>query len=259
MPQEHLAPTGSELRDRVQSHGWHHQIDLGDGIVTPGHDKSADKLTALQLPALQGKSVLDVGAWDGYFSFAAERLGATRVVALDSYAWGGAPWGSQEPFRLARSALGSNVEDVHCEVTDVSPETVGGTFDIVLFLGVLYHMRHPMLALERVAGVTGETLVVETLSDLSLTRRPAAAYYPADSMDNDATNWWGPNEAALTGMLSDLGFSRIETINRRSPARRLGQVAYNAANIVHSRLSRNRKPLQRNYLTTDRLIIHAHR
>src|ERR671933_1283270 len=149
------------LRRRVHELSWHHQIDLGNGIVTPGRDPSAAKLAALRLPPLEGKTVLDVGAWDGYFSFAAERLGAERVLAVDSFAWGGAEWGSQETFNLARSALGSKVEDHYAEVLELSPERVGN-FDVVLFLGVLYHMRHPFLALERMAAVTRELLIIET-------------------------------------------------------------------------------------------------
>src|SRR5437588_10228091 len=69
---------------------WWHSIDLGDGVVTPGHKSPTmldDEWQSLNLPDLCGKSVLDIGAWDGFFSFAAERAGAARVVALDHYAW----------------------------------------------------------------------------------------------------------------------------------------------------------------------------
>ena len=72
---------------------WFHTIDLGDGIVTPGQDESARKLGWLHLPhSLQGKSVLDVGARDGFFSFEAERRGATRLVAVDPACWREPAW-----------------------------------------------------------------------------------------------------------------------------------------------------------------------
>ena len=159
----------AQLRARVEAiNTWHHQIDLGQGVVTPGLDKSAAKLADLQLPSLQGKSVLDIGAWDGYFSFAAERLGAQRVRATDSFAWGGAEWGSQDSFQLCREALDSKVEDQYIDVLDLAPEAVDGTWDVVFCLGVLYHMANPMLMMERVASVTGELLVLETLVDLTL-------------------------------------------------------------------------------------------
>lgn len=257
MPTAETMPA-DELRRKVDALSWHHQIDLGQGVVSPGKDKSAEKLAALQLPDLAGKSVLDIGAWDGYFSFAAERLGASQVTAVDSFAWGGAEWGSQESFNLAREVLGSEVKDHYAEVLELSPERVG-VHDVVLFLGVLYHMRHPLLALEHAASVTGELLVVETLGDMSLTRRPAAAFYPGSSMDNDDTNWWGPNAPALVGMLEAVGFDDVRVIDAPPAHRKLGKLAYNAANIAHSRVVSSRNPLSMNYLTTDRLIVHARR
>jgi tRNA (mo5U34)-methyltransferase len=181
---------------------WWHQIELPGGYVTPGPDRSAAKLAALHLPDLTGKTVLDVGAFDGYFSFAAERLGASRVVALDTVVWQRP--GGKDGFEYARRALGSKVEDIEVEVLDISPETVG-QFDVVLFLGVLYHMRHPLLSLERVASVTKERVVLETLVDMTFMRSPVAAFYPWDML-GDASNWWGPNRAAVLGMLRSVGF-----------------------------------------------------
>jgi tRNA (mo5U34)-methyltransferase len=192
---------------------WWHQIELPDGSVTPGADRSAEKLAWLHLPRLEGKTVLDVGAFDGYFSFAAERLGASRVVAADTYVW--RQPGGKDGFEYARNALGSSVEDIEVEVLDISPETVGH-FDVVLFLGVLYHMRHPLLALERMASVTNELLVVETLVDMTFLRSPAVAFYPWQLFRDD-TNWWGPNRAALVGMLRSAGFGQVDTY----PVRRL--------------------------------------
>ena len=76
-----------ELRARADSLAWYHQIDLGQGVTTRGQSKGPF-LTAEHMPDLAGRSVLDIGAWDGYYSFLAERLGAARVMALDHYVWG---------------------------------------------------------------------------------------------------------------------------------------------------------------------------
>ena len=142
------------LRAKVEKIRWYHQIDLGHGVVTPGVDNSPKKLRLLALPeSLDGKTVLDVGAWDGFFSFEAERRGAKRVLATDQFSWSAQGWGSKAGFELARTALRSKVEDMNIDVLELSPEKVG-TFDVVFFLGVLYHMRHPLLALERIASVT---------------------------------------------------------------------------------------------------------
>jgi tRNA (mo5U34)-methyltransferase len=244
-----------ELRALVGQYTWHHQIDLGDGIVTPGRDRSARKLEALQLPALQGKSVLDVGAWDGYFSFAAERLGAARVVALDSVIWQKV---SKAPFEIAREALRSNVEDIELEVLEISPETVG-QFDVVLFLGVLYHMRDPMAALQAVASVTKELLVVETLVDMTYTRRPVAAFYPGSYLSGDHSNWWGPNAAAAAAMVGEFGFNEVLTINKPNPLTHLYRTARNLLVVGYSHLSGSIADLPLGYAMTDRLIIHARR
>jgi tRNA (mo5U34)-methyltransferase len=207
--------TGAEeLRGRVAEVTWFHTIDLGNGIVTPGIDPTPSRLEKIHLPAdFSGMSVLDVGAWDGFFSFEAERRGAERVLAVDSFSWDGGGWGSKAGFELAHAALGSRVESKSVDVLDLSPETVG-VFDVVLFLGVLYHMQHPLLALERVASVTGKLLIVETHVDLIRLRRPAAAFYPGPEMNRDASNWWGPNPAAVEAMLGTVGFERVEVVHR---------------------------------------------
>jgi tRNA (mo5U34)-methyltransferase len=203
-----------ELERRVRSVEWFHSIDLGNGIVTPGRDPSASRLATIQLPDdLTGMTVLDVGAWDGFFSFEAERRGAERVLAVDSFSWDGGGWGSRNGFDLAREALGSRVEYKAVEVLDLSPETVG-VFDLVLFLGVLYHMRHPLLALERIASVTRKQLILETHVDLIGLDRPAAAFYPNEELNADASNWWGPNPAAVEAMLRTVGFATVDIVQR---------------------------------------------
>jgi tRNA (mo5U34)-methyltransferase len=203
-----------ELRAEVGGISWWHTIDLGNGIITPGIDDSPRKLERLRLPRdLTGKSVLDIGAWDGFFSFEAEKRGASRVLALDSYAWNGSTWGSKRGFELARRALGSRVEDIELEVLDISPQTVG-VFDVVFYLGVLYHMRHPLLALERIAAVTRELLVLETVVDLLSTRRPAMAIYPDGALYGDLSNWNGINLPALQAMLREVGFHHIDVVQK---------------------------------------------
>jgi tRNA (mo5U34)-methyltransferase len=189
---------------------WYHQIDLGDGIVTPGVDDTLSRMSPLELPSdLSGKSVLDIGAWDGFFSFEAERRGASRVLATDSYCWSGEGWGTKEGFLTASRILGSRVDDLEVDVMDLSPKTVG-TFDLVLFVGVLYHMRHPLLALERVASVTGDQLIFDSHTAMTTEPDPVMVFYPGTELNNDPTNWWGPNPPAVEAMLRDVGFQRTE-------------------------------------------------
>lgn len=201
------------LRAEVAKIRWYHRIDLGRGIATPGENDPAPKLEALHLPpSLRGLTVLDIGAWDGFFSFECERRGAQRVLSTDSVCWSGSGvgpgWGSKAGFDLARRALDSKVEDLKIDVMEISPEKVG-VFDLVLFLGVLYHRRDPLQALERVASVTRRCAVVETAFDNLWSRRPLMTFYPGAELNADASNWWGPNPAAVEAMLRDVGFKWV--------------------------------------------------
>src|SRR2546423_11103508 len=113
--------SSDRLREAVNGIKWFHRIDLGHGVVTPGIDDTPAKLATIGLPVdLHGQSVLDVGAWDGFFSFEAERRGARRVLATDSFCWSGPGWGTKAGFELARQALGSRVEDKEIDVLDLS-------------------------------------------------------------------------------------------------------------------------------------------
>ena len=239
-----------EIKRRVADLRWHHSIDLGHGIVTPGQDNSPRKLRRLKLPeSLAGKSVLDVGAWDGFFSFEAERRGASRVLATDSYSWNGShDWGDKRGFDLAKQALNSRVEEKEIDVLELSPAAIG-TFDVVLFLGVLYHMRHPLLAMEKVASVTSGMVVLETVVDLLSTRRPAMAFYPFNELGQDQTNWCGPNPACVVAMLKTVGFKRIEIVSGLRPFYfRIAKACW---------LKWKRRHQFWSMLRTDRIVIHA--
>jgi tRNA (mo5U34)-methyltransferase len=197
--------------DRLQ---WWHSIDLGRGVVTKGQ-KALSLLKSEADIALrhgvEGKTVLDVGAWDGAFSFESKRRGASHVLATDYYCWlgPGLGKGKKECFELARCSLELDVIDMNIDVLDISPETTG-IFDIVLFLGVLYHLKNPFLALEKMAAVTKSLLVVETETALDTLGRPAMAFFPGKELNNDPTNWWAPNIECVRYMLYDCGFKKVE-------------------------------------------------
>ena len=202
------------LKKEVAKIKWFHTIDLGNGVITPGVDDFPKKLKKLGMPEdLRGMSVLDIGAWDGFFSFEAERRGASRVLATDSFCWGGEGWGTKAGFELAGKALNSKVEDMEIDVLDISPEKVG-IFDLVLFLGVFYHMRYPLLALERVFSVTGKQLILQTHVDMLECKRPVMAFYAGAELRKDPTNWWGPNPTAVEAMLKTVGFQKVKIVSQ---------------------------------------------
>ncbi|HUF48845.1 MAG TPA: DUF1698 domain-containing protein [Vicinamibacterales bacterium] len=202
----------ADLRARAAAIRWFHRMDLA-GVVTDGLTDCARVLPTLHLPDLTGRTVLDIGAWDGFYSFEAERRGAARVLATDWFSWGGPGWGTRAGFDLAHEALGSRVESLEIDVMDLSPERVG-QFDVVFFMGVLYHLRDPLLALERVSAVTRGCLIVETVADLVTYRRPAMVFYPGSELNRDSTNWWGPNVPAIEAMLRTVGFARTMPMTR---------------------------------------------
>ena len=193
---------------------WWHSIDLGDGLVTRGvHtlEELRDNFAQFQLPSdLSERTLLDIGCWDGFYSFEAERRGA-RVTAVDCW--------RPENFFKARAALGSTAEFHELSVYDVSKERLG-TFDVVLFLGVLYHLRHPLLALEQVCEVTRDFAIIEThvVDSINEAQHPVMEFYEFDELGGQYDNWWGPNIECLTRMARSAGFARVEML-RREPTR----------------------------------------
>jgi tRNA (mo5U34)-methyltransferase len=223
-----MASTGSrtDVQESISRVKWFHRIDVGNGVITPGDDDSPAKLRRLHFPDnLSGKTFLDIGAWDGFFSFEAEKRGAARVLATDSFVWDGkVPGHSQEGFLAAREQLNSKVEALRIEPLDISPATVG-VFDVVLLSGVIYHMKHPWLLLERAASVTRELLIIETETDLNLTRRAAIAVFSRGELADDTTSWCAPNIPALRTMLHEVGFHRVDVVWRRAGVRAITSAA----------------------------------
>ena len=120
-----VAYSDEDLRRRAAEITWFHSMDLGAGLRTNGIYDPSRTLPRLRLPErLAGQTVLDVGAWDGYYSFEMERRGAD-VLATDDYSWGGGGWGTKAGFDLAHEALGSNVRSLQIDPLDLSPEAVG--------------------------------------------------------------------------------------------------------------------------------------
>jgi tRNA (mo5U34)-methyltransferase len=158
---EPLAP--ADIRTAVeQVPYWYHAIDVGAGIVTPGWVKNQnEQLRRLGMPpTLRGMTVLDVGAWDGFYSFEAERRGAARVLATDKWVWERCY--GMDGFRTAHRLRRSKVEHRIIDPHDISRESVG-EFDVTIFSGVYYHLRDPLAVLDRLADVTRHLLIVESM------------------------------------------------------------------------------------------------
>jgi tRNA (mo5U34)-methyltransferase len=242
-----------ELRETVASRTWFHTIDLGDGVVTPGQKDTLAEVVHLHLPAdLSGQTVLDIGAYDGFYSFEAERRGAKRVLAADHWAWNWPGADARGNFELAHRALGSGVETRDIPVEEISPEALGSTFDVVLFLGVLYHAPDPLGYLERVRSVTSGFAVIETVVDLLDVPIPAVAYYQGESMNDDASNHFGPNRLAVEAMLHDVGFSRVVAFDPWTVSKEWGIATRSRASLPARALRRLRRA------RSGRMVFHAY-
>lgn len=193
--------------------GWHSPIDLGHGVITKDkrtQKRFARRLKLMQIPNdLTNKRVLDIGAWDGFFSFEFERRGA-KVLSVDI--WDEAALAN---FLFARKKLNSNVEYKRIDVHDLDPNMIG-TFDLVFCAGVLYHLRYPVRALERIRQVTNGVLILETVAMLPFIheRFPMIGFFPGDEEAISSGRQWGICGAATISWLKEAlysaGFARIE-------------------------------------------------
>ena len=213
-----------EIAARVAALGeWFHNLDL-DGVKTAPHhflgDYPALKWRRFEgaIPAdLRGKTVLDIGCNAGFYAIEMKRRGAARVVGIDT------DDGYLAQARLAAEVTGAEVELVRMSVYDVA--ALRERFDVVLFMGVLYHLRHPLLALDRIhEHVARDMLVFQSLLRGPDRVADVAPDYPFaeeaifdDSafprlcfverrFAGDPTNWWIPNRAGAEAMLRDAGF-----------------------------------------------------
>ncbi len=246
-----------DVRAEIREINWFHSIDLGNGVTTPGPPDNPSLTAPGALPSVAGRSVLDIGAWDGKWSFWAEQHGASRVVSLDHYAWridwekrlaywmeceregrfpdhdrdeidfwhaDGVP--GRRGFDLAHGVLESKTEPVVADFMTVDPGQLG-KFDVVFYFGVLYHMREPLVALQRLRRVTRHVAAIETEA-IVVPRHESRClmmFYPGNELNHDYGNWYAHSEVALHGMCRAAGFSRVETKvgpPSRSTFKRLG-------------------------------------
>lgn len=241
-----------EVRARIDSVAhWYHQIEIRPGIVTPGINDSAMTLGRLKLPErCEGLRALDIGVRDGFFSFELERRGA-EVVAIDYMD------PDETGFAVARELLGSKVEYIVDNVYNVTPERYG-TFDIVLFLGVMYHLRDPLLVLDRLWDVTNPaaTLALETqildsslllldgtfaplreidprLDDLCLMQ-----FHPGDSLHGDHTNYWSPNATCTRALMEAAGFAVVDEVILGKRGIFVGRRVVDSTQMYHRRIEK---------------------
>jgi len=193
---------------------WWHSFEFPDGAAVEGVCSLAglrNRIHQFPIPEdLRGKRVLDIGTWDGWHAFEMERRGAD-VLAIDCW--------DNPLFHEAHARLGSRVQYSQIDMYDLTPERVG-RFDIVLFMGVLYHLKHPLLTLERVCALTTDMAAVESFilrerhrPGDDVERRPVMEFYETDEMGGQTDCWTGPSLACLMAFCRTAGFARAELRN----------------------------------------------
>jgi tRNA (mo5U34)-methyltransferase len=215
-----------ELTRRIAEKGdWFHNINLHGVWTAPNHflgdfPNVKWKHIAPELPQdLSGASVLDIGCNGGFYSIELKKRGASRVLGVDvddRYL---------EQARFASQVLGLDIEFAKCSVYDV--DSIPGKFDLVLFMGVFYHLRYPLFALDKVVKKVGGSLIFQTMIRGSLTspelredyhfwnteifKNPdfPCMYFIERNYAGDPTNWWIPNHGAMEGMLRSSGLEIV--------------------------------------------------
>lgn len=199
---------------------WHQRFELVPGVWTPGVSPVPWLCNVAELPAdLSGQRVLDIGTTNAGTAFELERRGAAEVVAVDIF--------GPEQFGVGALVefLESKVQFVQSTVYELA-DRFPAPFDLVIFWGVLYHLRHPLLALDNVRAVTGRLASLETaVCDAVLPRRlrgeRVARFYRRDELAGDGSNWFSPSVATLEDWCGSSGFEiqRMGAWPERRPER----------------------------------------
>lgn len=212
----------AQLTERIISLGdWFHNINLNGVWTAPDHflgdfpNVKWKKISKAFPEHLNGASVLDIGCNGGFYSIALKKRGAGRVVGVDV---------DDRYLRQARFAsetLGLDIEFQKCSVYEA--DQIPGQFDYVLFLGVFYHLRYPLFALDKIIKKVRGKLFFQSMLRGSMEERKwkenyefwdmkpfqdsnfPCMYFIENSYANDYTNWWIPNRGAVEGMLRSSG------------------------------------------------------
>jgi tRNA (mo5U34)-methyltransferase len=222
---QHLDAAGREIAARIADVSWYHTIDLGHGVVTPGLVDHRAQLPYYGLPAsLEGKRVLDVATFDGFWAFEFERRGA-EVVAADVANWSDVdmprrmlPYAADfeldgptgEAFRIAHDILDSKVKRIECSVYDLDPDEIG-KFDIVFISDLLLHLRCPQRAIESAASVCKGELVI---ADVFTPMLEGYGNLPLAQLTAPSHTWWLPNVQTLRMMMHVAGCEPIDEVSR---------------------------------------------
>ena len=195
------AASREALQKEIDAIHWYHEFDFGNGLRALSVSQADDhrriwRFIENELDKIDfaGKSVLEIGCWDGFWSFYAERRGAKRVVATDDVSQN---WASGAGLRLAKKLLKSNVE-INQNVSIYEASKLNETFDIIICLGVYYHLVDPFAGFAEVRHLMHEGSIAIFEGDATLELRPDTFYW---DMSDSAKSCFVPTQWGLNHML----------------------------------------------------------
>ncbi|PWT81671.1 MAG: hypothetical protein C5B57_10010 [Blastocatellia bacterium] len=246
-----------DLFHRVRQYDWVHSIDLGDGVITPGTWGPPHPLLvqAFNQIDFREKKVLDIGCWDGLWSFEAEKRGASVVYATDYLSQ--RSFAEQPTFALAHDVLKSKVRYFpNVNVYDIRSLGVRD-FDVVLFAGLYYHLKSPLAALAAIRQVvrTDGVVVVEG-PVINNSRDCFAAFFYHDSYSDDVSNWWIPTVRCLREWV-ECSYFEITSLKLLPAKGRSGRLLNTLQTVMHRVPYVRMAPTNPSVQTTRRCVITA--
>ena len=198
----------SDIQSRIDAINWYHEFDFGNGLVAKAKTPDAEfhrRLWAFIRSNLDGidfagKTVLDIGCWDGYWSFYAEKRGAAHVLATDD---ADQNWAGDSGLALAKELLNSSIE-INTNLSVYRLAELKTKFDIVLCLGVYYHLIDPFYALAQVRHCCHENTIAIFEGDVALNLAPGTGIY---NLTDSSMSRFRPGRALLSGLLAAAYFT----------------------------------------------------
>ena len=203
-----------KMEEYFRNRNWFHSIKVNNDITTNGYDPTQEKIfnNFHCIPeSFEGKTVLDIGAYDGAWSFEAAKRGSKRVLATDGVCWENGY--HYENFKTLRKHFGYEtiVEDKFIYVEDL--KTIQEKFDYVFIFGVIYHSQNPIQYLQNAFHCLkeGGTIIIESVTDMLDYNFPCAAIYGSEyTLNNDDSNVFGMNELGLLELMKKVGMKNAK-------------------------------------------------
>jgi len=200
--------TNEKIIEMCKGVYWRHDLELGDVKIT-GMDRGQTWRSSILPKRYDGKAVIDIGCADGFYSFYAEQNGAKSVFAFDTVDW--------PAHKIAAEVLVNNVSFAQMSIYDLHT-LISDKFDVAIFMGVIYHLKHPLLGIEQVVNImnSGGEVYLESLVQVRKDNEGTWMEFLEDNrVNNDPTNWWNPTIDCVLAMMRVAGLTEVRLIDNK--------------------------------------------